>query len=769
MSIQKETTIKEIAALINADRTTVIRRAKKENWPFTEKTQRGGRVKVFNVSDLPDDIRILYNKEQLAATETLPLVVPSHIVKFFKPVNPLAKAELSASITPKQKTKALGKFDLLRLYNDRVNSAPYGQKVKARDSFLETYNAGLLYPELFKAVGPVSWKTIEGWKRDVKKAGNDGFVLADTRGAWKRGLTSISPVHEKIILACLLHPHAPRIAEGIRYAREIMNQNGIENGFSEATYRRWITWWKERNFHIWTMTRYGAKRWNDECAPYAERDYDLIGVGDMIVGDGHVLNFEIINPWTGKPKRMMLMLWYDMKSNFPLGWEILPNENTQGIASAMRWAIIRLGKIPTMAYTDNGKAFRSKFMEGDKKKALSDTRIDIDAAVGMFERLGIKTINAIPYHGQSKPIERFFGSFSELERWAPTFTGTSIEAKPPGMMRGEKLHRKLRAQGVGHGITLEQAYLAIAEWFDRYVTREQQDGHLKGLRPIDVFEAGRGPGVDREMLNDLMMSVTIRSVRRSAISFTHPSCESQRYYHPALHGRTHKVMVQYDFQDPTYIRVSELTGELICVARPYEKLHPAATYLGTDEDKARLSEHCAEMKRLERQASSVARDWLRDEVLPAHKEQMARIGIDTAASGEVVQAAISMKQQKMLPETTSPSMSDEEWAAIQAAADQAAAESMAVDSGNDLFSMPLPEVVEDAAALRSRLESLPEDDRYIAIMEMEIKGQLVPERWRDFARYFEDTLMYLQNADYFEGIRGRLAVEWQSDAVAMGK
>lgn len=128
-----------------------------------------------------------------------------------------------------------------------------------------------------------------------------------------------------------------------------------------------------------------------------------------------------------------------------------------------------------------------------------------------------------------------------------------------------------------------------------------------------------------------------------------------------------------------------------------------------------------------------------------------------------------MKQQKMLPETTSPSMSDEEWAAIQAAADQAAAESMAVDSGNDLFSMPLPEVVEDAAALRSRLESLPEDDRYIAIMEMEIKGQLVPERWRDFARYFEDTLMYLQNADYFEGIRGRLAVEWQSDAVGMAK
>lgn len=763
-------TAKKISGLLGVNKTTVIRRAEKEKWAF----QNGpNKTRLYLVAKLPSDIRLLYNKEQLQSAETLPVTLPAHVAKYFKH-SALVKQEPGTGkvITPRQKDKALGKYDLLRLYNERINQAPYGQKVQARDSFIETYNAGLLYPSLRGSIGPVSWKTVEGWKRDVRKAGNDGFVLADTRGAWKRGLTSIGPLHEKILLACLLHPHAPKIAESIRYARELMHQHGIENGFSDATYRRWIQWWKERNYGVWTITRYGEKLWNDECAPYAERDYDQIGVGDVLVGDGHVLNFEIINPWTGKPKRMMLMLWYDMKSNFPLGWEIMPSENTQGIASAMRWAIIRLGKMPKIAYTDNGKAFRSKFMEGDrKKKDISDTRIDFDEASGWFERLGMQVINAITHHGQSKTVERFFGVLAELERWSPTYTGTSIETKPPGMNRGEKLHRKIRAKMMGDGITLEQAYVAIADWFDRYVNREQQSGHLKGLKPIEVFEAGRGPGVDREALADLMMTCEVRSIRRSAISFAHPSCESRRYYHPALHGRTHKVLIQYDFQDPSYIRVSELTGELICVARPYEKLHPAATYMGTDEDKAKLSDHCAEVNRLKRQASSVARTWVKDEVMPIHKERMARIGIDTAASGEEVKAALEAKRAKLIPAVTTPSMTDEEWDEIQKKADAAVLD--AAEAGRlvdvDVSRMDLPDVEEDAVSLRARLEGLAEDDRYIAIMEMEVKGQMVPERWRDFARYFEDTLMYLKNVDYFEEKRGRLAVEWQADAVSMVK
>ena len=699
----------------------------------------GGVVKYFKVNSFDIKTAILIQKAQMSepsppspglSPQDVPSIIPSTPVVFGRG----------------QQKKALAKYDLLRLYTERLKSAPYGKKTKVRDDFIDAYNTGLLYPQLFKDLGSVKWQTVEGWKRDVKNAGKDAFALVDRRGAWKRGATSLNDVHAKILLMCLLHPNKPKIAESIRFAREIMHQRGIENGFSDATYRRWITEWRERNYHIWTYTREGWKAWNDKCALSGQRDYDAIEVGDLLVGDGHTLNFDIINPWTGKPKRMTLILWQDMKSSFPCGWEIMPTENTQAIASAMRWAILRLGKIPKVAYIDNGKAFGARFFKG---KNLEEAAFN-----GLFERLGTQVIHARPYRGQSKTVERFFGSFAELERWAPTYTGTSIENKPPGMNRGEKMHRRIREQMVGGGITLEQAHRAVAEWFDRYVRREQQDGHLKGITPLEVFNAGKGPGVDRALLDDLMMDCRVRSIRRSQISLP----GNRKYYHRELHGRTHGVEVRYDLQDPTYIKVYELSGEFICTAELQGKLHPAARILGTEEDRHRLAEHCAEHRSQEKAASSFASKFLRDEFLPAHRQQMARIGIDPLP--------IEKKKQTVLdtPKTQSKkrTISEDEWLAIQAQANDIEVE-CSDDNTCDILNIEAPEIEEDAMTLRARLESLPEDERYIAIMEMEIRGQMVPERWRDFARYFEQTLAYIDNRDHFETVRGQLAVQWQTD------
>ena len=141
------------------------------------------------------------------------------------------KRRQSQPLSQREQKQSLTKYDLLRLYRERVRSAPYGTKAAAREDFVAAYNTGLLYPQLFQALGPVSWKTLEGWKRDVKCAGNDCFVLADRRGSWKRGLSLIGEAHAKILLACLLHPNRPKIAESIRFAREIMAERGISNGF----------------------------------------------------------------------------------------------------------------------------------------------------------------------------------------------------------------------------------------------------------------------------------------------------------------------------------------------------------------------------------------------------------------------------------------------------------------------------------------------------------------------------------------------------------
>ena len=63
-------------------------------------------------------------------------------------------------------------------------------------------------------------------------------------------------------------------------------------------------------------------------------------------------------------------------------------------------------KIPDYVYQDNGRAFKSRFFNGDKNfNELGFT--------GIYEKLGIKPVYATPYNAKAKVIERFFLEFQE--------------------------------------------------------------------------------------------------------------------------------------------------------------------------------------------------------------------------------------------------------------------------------------------------------------------------------------------------------------------
>jgi putative transposase len=58
------------------------------------------------------------------------------------------------------------------------------------------------------------------------------------------------------------------------------------------------------------------------------------------------LNFQVLNPFTGKPCRAVLVGFLDWKSGGLAGFEIMLEEDTQCIASALRNAILSIGRIP---------------------------------------------------------------------------------------------------------------------------------------------------------------------------------------------------------------------------------------------------------------------------------------------------------------------------------------------------------------------------------------------------------------------------------------
>jgi putative transposase len=546
-------------------------------------------------------------------------------------------------------------------------------------------------------------------------------VLAPKYGSsWKK--RSINQDQAQVILSIIRSPYQPKKkSEIIRISKAIMDQKGVQDGLSNSTYRRWIDDWISHNYDQWIWWREGDKGLNDKCSYWIERDYDRIDVGDVMVADGHVLNFEILNPWTGKPKRMILILWYDMKSNYPLGWEIMPTENTQAISSALRRAIIRLGKIPKVAYLDNGKAFASRFFRG--------TDFDEDGFGGVFDTLDIKPIYAWPYHGQSKTIERFFETFAELERMSPSYTGTSIAEKPPRLNRGEKLHRQIHEKITGGLVpTLLQAHRAIAAWFDEYARRCQR-GHLNGRTPWEMFSSGQGDGVDIHRLRYLMMSAEVRTIRRRGIKFL-----GQWYYDPEMYGRKHEVTIKYDLQDPTSILVYD-GEEFVCEAVIPPKTHPAVSALGNDDDKKLLAEQIGLKRGLTKQTVSSAREFVELSVVPEVREQISNAGFETGSQKSEVRS-----QKKVVPLLLSEAEKEE----IQKDFERLEADQDRVD-------------------IWEQLPKLEDADRYEKLLEMESQSMLIVRDEQAFMRYFEQTEQYMQHEEYYDTRRTSLALMYQSE------
>jgi putative transposase len=131
-------------------------------------------------------------------------------------------------------------------------------------------------------------------------------------------------------------------------------------------------------------------------------------VGDVLIADGHTLNFQVINPFTGKPTRATLVGFLDWKSTALVGYEIMMSENTQCIASALRNAIINLGMIPKVVYQDNGRAFKAKYFQS--------CDFDEEGFNGIYANLGIKSVFVSHTMQEQKLLKDFLKNFKKSSR-----------------------------------------------------------------------------------------------------------------------------------------------------------------------------------------------------------------------------------------------------------------------------------------------------------------------------------------------------------------
>ncbi|MCG6552926.1 MAG: hypothetical protein L7F77_11395 [Candidatus Magnetominusculus sp. LBB02] len=350
---------------------------------------------------------------------------------------PLPSAAPSLDINPNARQVALARYDLLQAWQ-KYRAQDKNSLHDADNRFLTMYSTNAILPNIRAIIGNVSLRTLYGWS----KALNDGECSGDWRNllpgwSYGEGEPGLTPDEKAVFQRQLLHPGKVNIGTATNITKYYLSEHGVVSPSAPIKFRRWAEWFKKTNYDIWVLSREGEKALKDKVERYIIRDVSLLEVGDVFIADGHTLNFQVIHPFTGKPCRATLVGYLDWKSYDLAGYEIMVEENTQCIASAMRNAIIRFGRTPKISYQDNGKAFRARFFNGSKD-------FNESGLSGLFQRLGVKPVYAQPYNARAKLIERFFGEFTaSFEKLTPSYVGNSIANKPAHMMRNEKFHKAI--------------------------------------------------------------------------------------------------------------------------------------------------------------------------------------------------------------------------------------------------------------------------------------------------------------------------------------
>ncbi len=515
----------------------------------------------------------------------------------------LPEIDTNKIIPERGKKIALARLDVIQKWLEYRSKKT--DKLSADYEFVQLHN--ILNSNLYQILGKICRGSLHRWK--TKLDGTNDFTKLVPNYQYTSCLefrTTLTEEEIKIFMGLLLHPNRISIGKAISYTKYYLKEQGQKFIPADMTFRRYAKWFKDNNYDKWVLARDGEKALADKAEPYIKRDATLLEVGDILVADGHKLNFQVVNPFTGKPCRATIVGFLDWPSTALVGYEIMLEENTQCIASALRNAILNLDLIPKVIYQDNGRAFRAKYFTDDKGFNELGFR-------GLYGKLGIETVFAKPYNARAKIIERFFKEFQEgFEKLLPSYIGSCIEQKPAYMLRNEKIHKSMHNEYVP---TIHETRKMIDIWLS--FKNSQVCPNFPNLTIAEVLENRKIQNIDANLLDDLMMVTEVKTIQRNGIRFL--GCD---YFDERLYGFKSKVLIRYSMFDLSHIKVYTIKGEFLCQAERVTETHPMAKILGTVEDLEDFKQKIEKQKKLKRRTINSIKNYLPREEIKFLETQM---------------------------------------------------------------------------------------------------------------------------------------------------
>lgn len=502
----------DAAALLNVTERCIQSRIQRKKYEFKliPGKSRGGIQYLIALDSLPQDAQERYYKQSEKPA----------------PINIFSEEALK-KYTDDQRNEAIRKYNIL-LELERTD-------LSIKD-FITKFNS--------EHTEKISYRKLEYWAMKCNSQGITGLI--DQRKCLNEGNDCVPEEAWEIFYSLYMAPQKRSVRLCYDKTKAYFEREYPEIKFpSYQTFTRKVR--EEIPEYAKAVFRGGKKLLNDHL-PYMERDTSDLTSNACWVSDHHLADV-FVKTSRGKIIRPWITAFQDAKSRKIVSVLVRESSpNATAIKQALRIGVSEYG-IPEEIYTDNGKDYLS-------------SELDPDSENSVLNILGIRKRRAKPYHGQSKPIERFFGTLeNRFGKLFYSYVGSDGKERPEHM---QKLKKQLEKDNNIPSI------VDYTKKLNDYITEYNSTPHsgygMEGQTPDEVYYKSF-QGLPKMIENPDILKIIfgnseIRKVNNAGVKVCGINFTSEELME--LFNKS--VLVKYDPNDLTKVFIFTTEGRFICQA-----------------------------------------------------------------------------------------------------------------------------------------------------------------------------------------------------------
>lgn len=527
--------LSQLSDLTGLSKSALSRRAKKEEWTGRDRKVRGGYKKQYQVATISTDLQTVI-------------------------IQKTASKKPAATDSPdwersgvKNKKRALVRSQILRAYREYNFSL---------DEFVLLYNCKK-FPfsgEVYRYYETIDKATMYRWSQSCPDGDYQKLVSKygeKSGGAGEKTLTK----QDKLILQDLyLTTYQWSAKKCWRTFCELYPDKSV----SYPVVRRY---YHDLPQAVKAMKRKGSTTLNDLFMPYIPRKYNF-KVMQIWNSDHHMLDLFVKDD-NGKLFRPWITVFQDMRSRKIVGFHISKTPSSYSILCAFFMAITLYGP-PKEVYFDNGKDYKSKALHGFNMEFKDDEKVKIR---GVFDVFDIHVHFCQPYHGQSKPVERFFKTvLEEYSKTVKSFVGSNTALS-------QEEHKQYKKIVKNTNVTFDEVKESFEKWLINWNATWKHTGTgMNGRTPDEVFNEGIQNmvkvDIPQEYLDRIFVRTFFQTVQKNGVKV-----EGIEYYNPLLvaHKGTGRLIVRRCINDIAKVKVYDQDERFICEAVNVNLIYTGAT------------------------------------------------------------------------------------------------------------------------------------------------------------------------------------------------